>query len=275
LMKMQFDMVAQGTEACVSDDGLASLTCPFHKPWFGVMQVKLGMTLCLVYLVVRKKLLHRAYLETPLPSHTHKLFVTVPEWPSTRTLMATVVPAALDLVQSIFSFVGLLWIPASVYQMSGGSMLVFSAFISVKFMKVRLFMYNYVSLALVVFALVLVSMAGPSHPSSTTSIDAWHTLLGMVLILLSRLLYAVNIVLEEYFMTTLHVSPILQAGMEGLWGLVLFVPLAPFLAWTEPGTSAMASLWHEDFVDTWAKLQQSPTLFWFVLVYVLSIATYN
>ncbi|RHY10946.1 hypothetical protein DYB25_010856 [Aphanomyces astaci] len=279
IMKMQFDMVAQGTEQCDVGDGITSLRCAFHKPWFGVLQVKLGMTLCLVYLVIRKKLLHRPYLETPLPlhdpTHTHKLFIAVQEWPSTRTLVATVVPAALDLVQSIFSFVGLLWIPASVYQMSGGSMLIFSAFISVKFMHVHLFLYNYISLALVAFALVLVSIAGSSHESESAPSDAWNTFVGMVFILLSRLGYSVNIAIEEYFMTTLHVSPILQAGMEGVWGLVLFVPLVPLLTWTEPGSSAVAKIWHEDFVDTWAKLQQSPALVGLVVVYVLSIAAYN
>ncbi|KAF0687921.1 Aste57867_20413 [Aphanomyces stellatus] len=279
LMKMQFDMVAIGSEPCVVD-GVTTLHCVFNKPWFGVLQVKLGMALCLVYLVVRKKCLHRDFLETPLPlhdpTHSHKFFPTTPEWPTTQTLVATIVPAALDLVQSVLSFVGLLWIPASVYQMSGGSMLIFSAFISVKCMNVHLFLYNYVSLALVALALVLVSYAGSSHSSSNaSSTDGWNAAIGMVFILLSRLGYSVNIAIEEYFMTKLHVSPILQAGMEGVWGLVLFVPLVPFLSWTSPGTSAIARIWHEDFVDTFAKLQQSPTLVLLVVSYVLSVAAYN
>ncbi|OQR99232.1 Drug/Metabolite Transporter (DMT) Superfamily [Achlya hypogyna] len=250
--------------------------CPFNKPWFGVLQVKLGMTLCLVYLAVRKKLLHRAFLETPVATTMYDAF-REPEFPTTRTLVATVVPAALDLVQSVLSFVGLLWIPASVYQMSGGSMLIFSAYLSVRFLKVRLFTFHYLSLGLVALALFLVSLASYAHtPASTAgSSDALNSAIGLAFVLLSRFGYSVNIAIEEHFMTKLHVSPILQAGMEGIWGLVLFVPLIPLLSWTSPGSSAFARIWHEDFTDTWTKLANSPALVLLVVLYILCVATYN
>ncbi|KDO27732.1 hypothetical protein SPRG_20375 [Saprolegnia parasitica CBS 223.65] len=280
LMKMQFSVTSLGSEPCAMLHGNATtLLCAFNKPWFGVLQVKLGMTLCLVYLFARKKLLHRSFLETPVHAASMTVYdaLRAPETPTCTTLLATVVPAALDLIQSVFSFIGLLWVPASVYQMSGGSMLIFSAFLAVKFLHVRLFSYHYVSIALVALALVFVSAASYAQSPSThkTADDGVNMAIGLFFILLSRFGYSVNIAIEEYFMTKLHVSPVLQAGMEGVWGLVLFVPLIPCLSYTPPGSSPLAKIWHEDFNDTWIKLRHSPSLVVLVVLYVLCVATYN
>jgi hypothetical protein len=44
-------------------------------------------------------------------------------------------------------------------------------------------------------------------------------------------------------------------GLEGAWGLAFFAVLVPVLSATPQSDSALASLWHEDFRDTWDMLK--------------------
>ena len=75
VLKAQFAIEAHGTDECAASDGgdgAITLLCAFNKPWFGVLQMKLGMALCLPYLCVRRELTPAAArrhpgLETPLP----------------------------------------------------------------------------------------------------------------------------------------------------------------------------------------------------------------
>ncbi|TYZ64518.1 hypothetical protein PybrP1_006034 [[Pythium] brassicae (nom. inval.)] len=68
IMKTEYGVRAEGTETCVdpADPRALTMLCPFDKPWFGVLQMKLAMALVLVFLYVRKAVTHADYLATPL-----------------------------------------------------------------------------------------------------------------------------------------------------------------------------------------------------------------
>lgn len=335
IMKTEYGVRSEGANTCIDPaTGAPTTLCPFDKPWFGVLQMKLAMALCLLFLYARKCLEHRRYLETPVlrlrkggrryiatpPSasanggadaikrkfqhangarrateatallpEAHESSMSLPRGEDAqqgrvplRTLVAIAVPSMLDLLQTVFSNVGLLWISSSVYQMARGSVIIFSAFFSVKLMGKHLHAYHYASIAIVTLAVALVGYAGVGHhapsQSGETSDSAAQTLdalLGLAFIILSQVLCALQIVVEEHMMLALNVSPMLLVGFEGLWGLGFYLLLIPVLTLTPPGTSAFARIWHEDFYDSFVQLSNSWTLVALIVAYIVAVGTLN
>ncbi|EQC38657.1 hypothetical protein SDRG_04354 [Saprolegnia diclina VS20] len=303
LMKAQFSLIVPGTDSCTDANGTTSTTCRFAKPWFGVLQMKAAMSMSLVFLVVRKRYTKSLFLETPVFKRQQYGVKYMPQprtyeerrmllqqsvdGPSWFSLSLLVLPAALDLIQTMLSLMGLLWIPASVYQMSSGCVVVFSACFAVRGLGLKLHCYQIWSILLMLVSMVIVSIAGVlGHgvlsPRDILSVqfqnvvDAeWTQLVGMACILLSQLIFSLQLVVEEHFLNVHHVSPILLVGMEGLWGLVLLLPMTPLLNMTPATDSALAQLWHEDFSDTWVKLRRSGLLCLLVALYMLCVASYQ
>lgn len=211
IMKTEYGVRAHGTELCAdpnappasggngSEPALTTL-CPFDKPWFGVLQMKLAMALVLVFLYLRKAATHSEFLATPLarlrkdgkkymntpevaamskkrqtrhqgssssqesqPLLSHPSANTQEAQVSLKTMAAVALPSLLDLLQTVLANVGLLWISSSVYQMARGSVIIFSAVFSVKLMGKRLYAYHYTSILVVAVSVVLVGWAGVGH----------------------------------------------------------------------------------------------------------------
>ncbi|KAG1695694.1 hypothetical protein DVH05_019433 [Phytophthora capsici] len=335
IMKTEYAVRSHGTATCQDPQtGEQTTLCPFAKPWFGVLQMKVAMTLCLAFLYVRKCSQHRQYLETPVlrmqkggrryvamapsedemaaikrkyaghaeaenkvdalkrkykPHHNGEVHEQSPLLPSRliggeeghvslRTMASIALPSLLDLLQTVLSNVGLLWISSSVYQMARGSIIIFSAFFSVRLMGKKLYGYHYASIWIVMLAVALVGYAGVGHHPNATAVDdadTFNAVLGLFFIIAAQILCALQIVVEEHMMLALNVSPMLLVGFEGLWGLVFYVILVPVLTLTPATGSAFATTWHEDFVDSFVQVKNSPTLIVLILVYIVAVGTLN
>ncbi|KAG6941622.1 hypothetical protein JG687_00019541, partial [Phytophthora cactorum] len=338
IMKTEYAVRSHGTATCVDPQtGEETTLCPFAKPWFGVLQMKVAMTLCLAFLYMRKCSQHRQYLETPV-LRTHKggrrYVATAPSEEemvaikrkyaghagaenkvealkrkyqphrneganeqspllaprllggeeyqqgrvSLRTLAAIALPSLLDLLQTVLCNVGLLWISSSVFQMARGSIIIFSAFFSVRLMGKKLYGYHYASIWIVMLAVALVGYAGVGHHSTATAADdadAFNAVLGLFFIIAAQILCALQIVVEEHMMLALNVSPMLLVGFEGLWGLVFYIVLVPILTLSPATGSAFATTWHEDFVDSFVQVKNSPALIVLILAYIVAVGTLN
>ncbi|CAI5704011.1 unnamed protein product [Peronospora effusa] len=339
IMKTEYAVRSHGTITCLDPHTDEQTTlCPFAKPWFGVLQMKVAMTLCLVFLYVRKRSQHRQYLETPVlrmhkdgrryvastPSN-EELTVIKQKYAShagaenkvevlkhkyrphlngkldeqspllgsrlpgkedgqqgrisLRTMMTIAFPSLLDLLQTVLSNVGLLWVSSSVYQMVRGSIIIFSAFFSVRLMGKKLHGYHYASIWIVMLAVALVGYAGVGHHSKESDADdtdSFNAVLGLFFITAAQILCALQIVVEEHMMLALNVSPMLLVGFEGLWGLVFYVILVPILTLTPADAgSAFARTWHEDFVDSFVQVKNSSTLMVLILAYIVAVGTLN
>ncbi|GMF19768.1 unnamed protein product [Phytophthora fragariaefolia] len=338
-MKTEYAVRAHGTATCADPaTGAPTTLCPFDKPWFGVLQMKVAMALCLAFLYARKCSQHRQYLETPVlrmhkggrryvataPSE-HEMAAIKRKYAghagaeskvdalkrkyrppqrdgdaneqspllpprllggeedqqgrvSLRTMAAIALPSMLDLLQTVLSNVGLLWISSSVYQMARGSIIIFSAFFSVRLMGKKLYGYHYASIWIVMLAVALVGYAGVGHHLNATAADdagSTNALLGLCFIIAAQILCALQIVVEEHMMLALNVSPMLLVGFEGLWGLVFYIILVPILTLTPATGSAFARTWHEDFVDSFVQVKNSPTLVALILAYIVAVGTLN
>ena len=69
-------------------------------------------------------------------------------------------PASCDVVGTTLMNAGLLYLPVSIYQMTRGSLVLFVAILSVLFLKRRLALHQWMSLAVVVGGVGLVGFAG-------------------------------------------------------------------------------------------------------------------
>ncbi|OWZ15548.1 Drug/Metabolite Transporter [Phytophthora megakarya] len=338
IMKTEYGMHSHGTATCLdAQTGEETTLCPFDKPWFGVLQMKVAMTLCLAFLYVRKCSQHRDHLETPvlrMLKNGRRYVSTAPseremaaikhkyaghaeaenkveafkqkyrphrngevdemspllgsrvlrreedqqESVSLRTMVAIALPSLLDLLQTVLANVGLLWISSSVYQMARGSIIIFSAFFSVRLMSKKLYGYHYASMATVMLAVALVGYAGVGHHPDVApayGADSFNSVLGLFFIIVAQVLCALQIIVEEHMMLAMNVSPMLLVGFEGLWGLAFYVILVPILTLTPATGTAFARTWHEDFVDSFVQVKNSPTLMVLILAYIVTVGTLN
>jgi drug/metabolite transporter (DMT)-like permease len=219
--KIEYSLTSVGTEYCKDASGEGeTLSCSFNKPYWLVVQMKVGMTCSLlVDWVLRRRALTSGSKDPQYAKAT-----------TTKTLLLIILPAMLDLLQSMLCFVGFLFVASSIYQMTRGSVILFSAILSKVLLKKRVQPTHYVSIAIVVCAITLVGVAAVKMDTSQK--DNSHLLIGILLTVLAQLVTALQIVVEEEFLTKRNVRPCLLIGMEGFWGVLFFVVLIPILQYT-------------------------------------------
>lgn len=259
--KALFTQSADGSEYCsVHDDD--DKHCEFNKPWFTVLVMKVSMSMCLplYYWIGWGK-------ENPDGSN--------PTW---RTIKAVAFPASLDLLNTVLGNIGLLYVNSSIYQMTRGSVVVFSAILSVKYLGRTLRSFHYYAIGFVILAVILVGTAGIMQPSGDDDgASTGEVILGLGFILLAQMVTAVQFIAEENLMndksTTL--DPVALVGFEGLWGTAMFVVLAPILTFTPASGEAISIVWHEDFGDTFVMLGNSGIICGLTAGYFVAILMYN
>merc|ERR1719160_1223751 len=147
--------------------------------------------------------------------------VQVASW---KTIGKVALPSMLDLLNVVLSNIGLVWVSSSIYQMTRGSVVIFSAILSVQMLKRKLECFQYWAVTLVVLAVVFVGIAGIQASGAGTS-SLTEVILGLLLILVSQVVLAFQIVVEEKMMTEEGIQPMQLVGYEGLWGLAYFAVL--------------------------------------------------
>lgn len=257
--KAMFESSAVGSETCnMHDDG--DYDCQFNKPWFSVLLMKVSMTGCL--------LMYYGFgwgKENPEGDN-----------PSWKTIKAVRLPAALDLLNTILGNLGLVFVNSSIYQMTRGSVVIFSAFLSVRWLGRTLRSFHYYSIGLVLIAVVLVGVAGIEEQPGGDD-DGTMVIFGLACILAAQAVTAVQFISEESLMNNPETSldPVALVGFEGLWGLAYYAILSPILTFTPRSNLAMSTIWHEDFGDTFVMLSNSSQLVWLCVGYFITILVYN
>ncbi len=74
-------------------------------------------------------------------------------------------------------------------------------------------------------------------------------------------------------MDTVRMDPLLIVGCEGVWGLLIMGAIILPIAQYMPGTPGMGL--HEDTLDTFVMLKQTPHLRLSVYLQMLTLAFYN
>ncbi|KAF2824772.1 integral membrane protein [Ophiobolus disseminans] len=150
-----------------------------------------------------------------------------------RTILLLALPACCDIAGTTLMNVGLLFVAASIYQMTRGALVLFVGLFSVWFLKRHLGLYKWFSLFVVVFGVAVVGLAGaitrddkatPNYydgSSLTTQKEvsaAAMTIIGVLLIAGAQIFTATQFVLEERIMEKYAMEPIKVVGWEGVFG---------------------------------------------------------
>lgn len=155
-----------------------------------------------------------------------------------RAIFLLALPAICDICGTTLMNVGLLYVAASIYQMTRGALVLFVGLFSVWFLKRHLGLYKWFSLFVVVLGVAVVGLAGaitrddkatPSHAAfhdaaagsvgaQTELSPAARTVIGVMLIAGAQIFTATQFVLEERIMEKYAMEPIKVVGWEGVFG---------------------------------------------------------
>ncbi|KAJ5587055.1 uncharacterized protein N7459_002820 [Penicillium hispanicum] len=138
-------------------------------------------------------------------------------------------PSCCDIAGTTLMNVGLLFVVASIYQMTRGALVLFVGLFSVLFLRRNLYLYQWASLFIVVLGVALVGLAGAlfghqtgddrvSQETGADTPQAVQTIVGVLLIAAAQIFTATQFVLEEWIIENYAMDPIRVVGWEGVFG---------------------------------------------------------
>ena len=159
-------------------------------------------------------------------------------------------PACCDITGTTLMNVGLLFVAASIYQMTRGALVLFVGLFSVIFLHRRLALYQWSALFIVVLGVAIVGLAGAIAPNpqaqpgpdstihkglqmarsiaETLTTDhklsgALYTIIGVLMIALAQIFTASQFVLEEWILEQYALESLKVVGWEGIFGFLVTV----------------------------------------------------
>lgn len=165
-----------------------------------------------------------------------------------RMLFLLALPACCDVTATTLMNVGLLFVAASIYQMTRGALVLFVGLFSILFLRRKLYLYQWSALVIVVLGVAIVGLAGAigSNSSATQPYDSFthrglhlvrsseanavahrpesvQTVLGVLMIAAAQIFTATQFVLEEWILENYALEPLKVVGWEGIFGLIMTV----------------------------------------------------
>ena len=216
------------------------------------------------------------------------------------TLLA--LPACCDITGTTLMNVGLLYVAASIYQMTRGALVLFVGLFSVVFLKRKLFLYHWFSLFIVVVGVGLVGLAGalfkgdknPQSVPEEDKVDAvkgfsvfardvfvraegpavLHTILGIFLIAFAQVFTATQFVLEEWILERYALEPLKVVSWEGLFGFVVTV-LGQIILHFTVGTSEKGKYGYFDAREGYREVLSNRAIAVSSVLIMISIGGFN
>lgn len=216
------------------------------------------------------------------------------------TLLA--LPACCDITGTTLMNVGLLFVAASIYQMTRGALVLFVGLFSVLFLKRKLYLYHWFSLFIVVLGVALVGLAGAiftgdknphSHIGEKTGLvqsvahiargvaaevappeAVLHTVLGIFLIAFAQIFTATQFCLEEWILEQYALEPLKVVSWEGLFGFVVTVIGQVILHFTV-GVSKSGKYGYFDAEEGYREILSNRAIAISSLLIMISIGGFN
>ncbi|XP_044010212.1 solute carrier family 35 member F6-like, partial [Aphidius gifuensis] len=190
--------------------------------------------------------------------------------------LVLLIPACCDLISTSTMYVGLSMTQASSFQMLRGSVIVFTGILSVGFLERKLGGREWTGISLVIVGLLFVGVSD----LTTTDKDSPglnSVVTGDLLIICAQVVTAVQIVVEEKFVSGLEIPPLQAVGWEGVFGFIgiilLMIPLNYIHAGPPFGDNSQGTI--EASLDALVQIENSGRLFMAVIGITVSIAFFN
>lgn len=194
-----------------------------------------------------------------------------------RRIFLLAAPSCCDIAGTTLMNVGLLFVAASIYQMTRGALVLFVGLFSVLFLRRKLYLYQWLALVIVVLGVALVGMAGaffgddPKRDISQEDAIATisHTLLqaraaaqtpeavkaviGVLLIAAAQIFTASQFVLEEWILENYAMAPLEVVGWEGVFGFSVTV-VASIILYLAVGRTQTGRYGYFDAKEGWHEV---------------------
>lgn len=195
-----------------------SLGKKYHHVWFVAFYMFLGKFLCgFFYLLL--------ILFNSNSSLLHKNAELSDTQPTTISPFLLAIPMFFDFVGSIVQIFGLIMVSGSIYQIFKGSLVLFTALLSVLFLNTKFHFQHYLGILLVILGLILVGLAMEFFPNENSynckKTDKENNFLGIFLVILGQFFSAGQYVIEEKMIKNSNYHPLKTVGIEGMWGTIL------------------------------------------------------
>eukprot|EP00928_Gymnodinium_smaydae_P058586 TRINITY_DN41768_c0_g1_i1.p1 TRINITY_DN41768_c0_g1~~TRINITY_DN41768_c0_g1_i1.p1 ORF type:complete len:432 (+),score=53.33 TRINITY_DN41768_c0_g1_i1:56-1297(+) len=260
----------------ITSIGIDGKPAVFKKSWSGAFNMMTAMAMvlaverCFFFCCARRQKLPQADLSAKLIGEKEDRAAYM------RKVRLVGIPAAFDLLATALACIGMLYIPASVWQMLKGATLVFAAMFSVIFLKRKMLAYHWLGLTLCVVGICIVGLASILGESGDDSSDSGksssNALVGITFVLAGQVVQASQVIAEEYLMKSLDLPAMHVVGYEGIWGVIQMVFVVYPILYLLPGSDHGHQ---EDVFDTLAMISNNGTLALAILTYLFSCGTYN
>lgn len=186
-------------------------------------------------------------------------------------------PACCDIAGTTLMNVGLLFVAASVYQMTRGALVLFVGLFSVLFLHRKLYLYHWLALFIVVLGVALVGLAGAlfadnqghdvtqgsaatvvTHAirevqATTRSPEALKAVVGVLLIAAAQIFTASQFVLEEWILENYEMDPLQVVGWEGIFGFSVTV-IGSIILYLTIGRTEAGRYGYFDAKEGWSQV---------------------
>ncbi|KAI8056204.1 hypothetical protein BDF22DRAFT_329752 [Syncephalis plumigaleata] len=155
------------------------------------------------------------------------------------------IPTMCDICGTTLMNVGLIYTTASIYQMLRGAVVIFSAILSIMFLRHRIALFQWAGLLSVMAGVSVVGLSGiigapsESKPSSGAASDTESEVeeiaraaLGIFMVLFAQMFTAAQFVIEEKILKHYAFDPLMAVGLEGFWGCVTIIASMPLVHFT-------------------------------------------
>lgn len=211
-------------------------------------------------------------------------------------------PACCDIAGTTLMNVGLLFVAASIYQMTRGALILFVGLFSVIFLHRKIYLYQWLALFVVVAGVAIVGLAGAISPNpnpnpqaqpnppalpenslltirevmttAAVSSGALQTILGVLMIAGAQVFTATQFVLEEWILEQYALEPLKVVGWEGVFGflvtLVGMIVLHLAVGRTDAGRNG-----YFDMREGWREVTQYRSIAVTSVLIMISIGGFN
>ena len=134
------------------------------------------------------------------------------------------IPAFTDTCSTGLANIGLILLPASIYQMLKGSLIIMTFLMSKFVVKNKHILDHYIAIPLSTLGVILVGLSAylsAEDKDNNQGSSASQTLLGIILMLIAMFILSIQFIFDEYFMRKYSIHPLINIGYQGIFGFFI------------------------------------------------------
>ncbi|KAJ5332191.1 uncharacterized protein N7506_005974 [Penicillium brevicompactum] len=202
-------------------------------------------------------------------------------------------PSSCDIAGTTLMNVGLLFVAASIYQMTRGALVLFVGLFSVLFLRRKLYLYQWSALFVVVLGVAVVGLSGALFSGDSghditqnaqravlharavaRTPEAVQTVIGVLLIAAAQIFTASQFVLEEWILENYAMDPIQVVGWEGVFGFSVTL-IGMVIMYIVVGSTDAGRYGYFDIKEGWSEVIHNRAIAVSSVLIMISIGGFN